>query len=608
MTNSPTASPGLWARSWRLFRAPSISQLYGAAFIVIAVAGLADRIAVWRSARHTQADMIELTQRLERLDRFSPSPALRAQIAEMQELTAEVGDEAIQLAVQSTVIFLVMLVVLGVGLWYNRRRLATPFAHVVGALERVAAGQYAERVREDQPEEFGTIARGVNRMAAALAWRERMQAHTARLLAALNLPPQESAPGGSFGAALAVLAEATGAVALTLYQPSYDTNEWAPAGVHGTTARPLARDVVRQLVGEATAVIQYDGAAAASVRARLQLSQEATPDTAAAALVPLRAGERLVGLLAVVVAGALTAEARAELEQAAPNLAIACERESAHQNTRRLAVEVRRAAQRLETQNAKLEEQHQELTRLNAELDQAGKLRDQFLANVSHELRTPLNSVIGFSDLLLTMASPDSPLTDTQRDYLETIARNGRHLLDFINELLDLSKIAAGRMQLTLEPLALDALLREVADTVRAQLEARKHKLAIEPLRDTVIVTADRGRLRQVLLNLLSNAIKFTTDGGRITLSAQLAGDRVRVAVSDSGIGIAPDDQQKLFREFVQLDGSASRRYEGTGLGLALSKRLVELHGGAIGVESQLGKGSTFWFTVPRGGVTPERA
>ncbi len=608
MTNSPTASPGLWARSWRLFRAPSISQLYGAAFIVIAVAGLADRIAVWRSARHTQADMIELTQRLERLDRFSPSPALRAQIAEMQELTAEVGDEAIQLAVQSTVIFLVMLVVLGVGLWYNRRRLATPFAHVVGALERVAAGQYAERVREDQPEEFGTIARGVNRMAAALAWRERMQAHTARLLAALNLPPQESAPGGSFGAALAVLAEATGAVALTLYQPSYDTNEWAPAGVHGTTARPLARDVVRQLVGEATAVIQYDGAAAASVRARLQLSQEATPDAAAAALVPLRAGERLVGLLAVVVAGALTAEARAELEQAAPNLAIACERESAHQNTRRLAVEVRRAAQRLETQNAKLEEQHQELTRLNAELDQAGKLRDQFLANVSHELRTPLNSVIGFSDLLLTMASPDSPLTDTQRDYLETIARNGRHLLDFINELLDLSKIAAGRMQLTLEPLALDALLREVADTVRAQLEARKHKLAIEPLRDTVIVTADRGRLRQVLLNLLSNAIKFTTDGGRITLSAQLAGDRVRVAVSDSGIGIAPDDQQKLFREFVQLDGSASRRYEGTGLGLALSKRLVELHGGAIGVESQLGKGSTFWFTVPRGGVTPERA
>ncbi len=601
MTNSSPALPGLWARSWRLFRAPSISQLFGAAFIVIAVAGLADRVAVWRSARHTQTEMIELSQSLERLDRFSPSPALRAQIAEMQELTAEVGDEAIQVALQSTVIFVVMLVVLGVGLWYNRRRLATPFAHVVGALERVAAGQYAERLREDEPEEFGTIARGINRMAVALTWREWIQAHTARLLAALNLPSQEAAPGGSFGPALAVLAGATGAIAIALYQPSYDTNEWAPTGVHRIIARPLARDVVRQLVGEAADVIHYEPAAAGDVRTQLQLSPDEGAGAAGSlALVPLRSGQRLVGLVAVVGAGALTADARAALAQAAPNLAIACERESAHQNTRRLAVEVRRAAQRLETQNAKLEEQHQELTRLNAELDRAGKLKDQFLANVSHELRTPLNSVIGFSDLLLTMASPESPLTDTQRDYLETIARNGRHLLDFINELLDLSKIAAGRMQLSLEPLALDALFREVADSVRAQLEARTHKLAIEPESETLLVTADRGRLRQVLLNLLSNAIKFTTDGGRITLSAQLAGDRVRVAVSDSGIGIAPEDQEKLFREFVQLDGSPSRRYEGTGLGLALSKRLVELQGGAIGVDSQLGKGSTFWFTVPR--------
>src|SRR5256884_2098192 len=545
MTNSPPALPGLWARSWRLFRAPSISQLFGAAFIVIAVAGLADRITVWRSARRTQAAMIDLSQRLERLDRVSPSPALRARIADMQELTADVGDEAVQLAVQSTVIFVVMLIVLGVGLWFNGRGLAAPFAHVVGALERVAGGPYAGAPREAEPEEFGTIARGINRMAVALTWREWIQAHTARLLAALNLPPQEAAPGGSFGPALAVLAGATGAIAIALYQPSYDTNEWAPTGVHRIIARPLARDVVRQLVGEAADVIHYDPSAAGDVRTRLQLS----PDDGAAgslALVPLRSGERLVGLVAVVGAGALTADARAALAQAAPNLAIACERESAHQNTRRLAVELRRAAQRLETQNAKLEEQHQELTRLNAELDQAGKLKDQFLANVSHELRTPLNSVIGFSDLLLTMASPESPLTDTQRDYLETIARNGRHLLDFINELLDLSKIAAGRMQLSLEPLALDALFREVADSVRAQLEARKHKLAIEPQSETLLVTADRGRLRQVLLNLLSNAIKFTTDGGRITLSAQVAGDRVKVAVSDSGIGIAPEDQEKL--------------------------------------------------------------
>src|SRR6266705_1507859 len=277
--------------------------------------------------------------------------------------------------------------------------------------------------------------------------------------------------------------------------------------------------------------------------------------------------------------------------------------------TRRLAVEVRHAAQRLESQNAaltslndKLEEQHRELSRLNVELDQASKLKDQFLANVSHELRTPLNSVIGFSDLLLTGQVEGAPLSGTQRDYLETISRNGRHLLQLINELLDLSKIAAGHMDLRLEPVTLDTLFREAADSVRAQLEARRHKLAIEPAPEPYTVTADRGRLLQVLLNLLSNAIKFTTDGGRVTLSARLGdgGRQVRVAVSDTGIGIAPQDQAKLFQEFVQLDATPSRRYEGTGLGLALSKRLVELHGGTIGVESELGKGSTFWFTLPR--------
>jgi len=586
---------------------PSISRLFAAAFLAIAVAGLADRVATWRSARRTQADMIELSQRLVQLARVSPSPALQPQIAALRELAAEVGDNAIQAAVQTTVIFVIVLVALGVGLWYNRGRLATPFAHVVGALQRVAAGRYDERLDEDQPEEFGMIARGVNQMAAALAWRERMQDQVGRLLTALNAPPREASAGGSFGPALDVIAGATGAPALALYQPQYDTNEWGPTAVRRAMARPLSRDVVRQLVGDTVTVIYHASAAAGPVRTQLQLATADADAAGGLALAPLRSQGRLVGLLVATVAGELSPDARVALEHAAPNLAIACERESAHLHTRRLAVEVRHAAQRLESQNAELEEQHRELSRLNAELDQAGKLKDQFLANVSHELRTPLNSVIGFSDLLLTMAAPESPLTETQRDYLETIARNGRHLLELINELLDLSKIAAGRMELRLEPLEMAALLQEAADTVRAQLEARRHTLVIEPLPDHLVVTADRGRLRQVLLNLLSNAIKFSTDGGRVTLSARLEDSgAVRVAVSDTGIGIAPADQRKLFQEFVQLDASESRRYEGTGLGLALSKRLVELHGGTIGVDSQVGTGSTFWFTLRRAESRPE--
>src|SRR5213595_4029440 len=601
-------------------RAPSITRVFTAAFLAIAVGVLADRYVTWQNARRTQGDMVDLTHRLEQLERLHPSPGLETQLQELRELAADVGDNAIQSALQTTVILAIVLVALAIGLWYNRRRLAAPFGHIMRALERIAAGQYEQRVDERQPEELGMIAHSVNQMASALAWRERMQEHIGRLLTALNAPPPSAGGGsggsaGSFGPTLEVLAAATGAAGLALYQPNYDTNEWAATAVRRATAHTLSRDVVRQLVGEAATVIHYAGAAAEPVRAQLRLTAgDAAHDGSAVALVPLRSRDRLVGLLVVLLAGDLAADARTGLEHAAPNLAIACERESAHQHTRRLAVEVKKAAQRLESQNAalttlnaKLEEQHREVSRLNVELDQASKLKKQFLANVSHELRTPLNSVIGFSDLLLTGQVEGAALSATQRDYLETISRNGRHLLQLINELLDLSKIAAGRMELRLEPLELGALLREAADTVRAQLEARRHELVIEPSADHLVVTADRGRLRQVLLNLLSNAIKFSTDGGRVTLSARLEDSgAVRVAVSDTGIGIAAADQRKLFQEFVQLDASESRRYEGTGLGLALSKRLVELHGGTIGVESELGKGSTFWFTLRRAESGPE--
>ena len=592
-------------------RSPSITRVFTVAFLAIAVAVLADRYVTWQSARRTQADMVDLTHRLEQLERLHPSLGLETQLQQLRELAADVGDDAIQTAIQTTVILTIVLVALAVGLWYNRRRLAGPFARIVLALERVATGSHAARLDESQPEEFGMIARSVNQMAASLAWRERMQDHIARLLTALNAPAGSGGGGGGgggaaaggFGPTLEVLAAATGAAGLALYQPNYDTNEWAATAVRRATAHTLSRDVVRQLVGEAGALIHYAGAAADPVLAQLRLvAGDAARDGSAVALVPLRSRDRLVGLLVVLLAGDLAADARTVLEHAAPNLAIACERESAHQHTRRLAVEVRHAAQRLESQNAVLEEQHRELSRLNAELDQAGKLKDQFLANVSHELRTPLNSVIGFSELLLTGQVEGAPLSDTQRDYLETISRNGRHLLQLINELLDLSKIAAGRMDLHLEPVPLDALFREAVDSVRAQLEARRHRLALELAAQSVSVTADRGRVLQILLNLLSNAIKFTPDGGLVTLAARVEGGgrHVRVTVTDTGIGIAPQDQARLFQEFVQLDAAPSRRYEGTGLGLALSKRLVELHGGAIGVESALGKGSTFWFTLPR--------
>jgi signal transduction histidine kinase len=566
--------------------APSITRLFAATFIAVALVGLVTQVATWRSARATQAAMVALTQRLERIQRVDTSPLIATEATAAAELATDAGDDALQAALAAAVLFAAMLAVLGLGFWYNRRRLAAPFGRIAEALQRVAEGQFVEPLEEHQAGEFGVIARGVNRMAKSLAWREEMQAYLSQLLSALNTPSDEATTG--LNQALGVIAGATRAAGIVLYQPSYDSNEWAPTAARGLEAAPpvVSRATMRDLMGNADQAIHYHGEAVQAVRHQLRLTA-AMPQ--GLVLVPLRAGTRLIGVLGVIPGTTFGADERAALEQAAPNLAIACERGAAHHNTRRLAVEVRQTAKRLEE--------------LNTELDGAMKTKDQFLSNISHELRTPLNSVIGFTDLLLTQEG-DAPLSAQQRDFLETIGRNGRHLLELINELLDLQRIAAGRMEIKPETVEVSALFDEAAGTVNAQVQKHRHTLVVTPPPNGLRVRADRGRVRQVLLNLLSNAIKFTPDGGRVTVAARPVngGEEplVRVAVTDTGIGIAVDDQPKLFQEFSQLDASASRKYEGTGLGLALSRRLIELHGGTIGVDSQLGKGSTFWFTLPQ--------
>ncbi|HEX6105570.1 MAG TPA: ATP-binding protein [Gemmatimonadales bacterium] len=255
----------------------------------------------------------------------------------------------------------------------------------------------------------------------------------------------------------------------------------------------------------------------------------------------------------------------------------------------------------------------------NAELQRATRLKSEFLANMSHELRTPLNAIIGFSDLLL--AGGAGELEEQQRDYLEAVLRNGRHLLSLINSVLDLSKIEAGRMTLTLARTDLrEAIRGAVADT--ASLRSAKRQECLLQLDDVSLeVIADSVRVRQILFNLLSNASKFTGEGGTITLRAlrthaplpvpaERAGDDRRAAshevvwisVVDNGIGIAAEDMDKLFQEFTQVDSSPSRQAQGTGLGLALSKKFVEMHGGRIGADSMPGRGSTFWFMLPADG------
>jgi signal transduction histidine kinase/HAMP domain-containing protein len=576
-----------------LARAPSITRLFLATFFAVALAGFTIALTSWLDARRTDRSTMAILATLDRLQALDPRPALETERDRIRTLAEDVNDEAQQAALATTIIFVAVLVSLGIGLVYSRRRLAEPFGEIVAALERVATGEYGVRLPEQASGEFRALAQGVNRMGETLAWRERIQEYLSRLLGALNATTRE---GAGLAPALDVIAEATGASGLVLYQPDYEANEWTPTAARGAEPRPLSRIAVRELIGDGTAgVLHLAGEQNTAARQKLQLPTTSSGEVAVA---PLRTAGRLAGLLVALPPESFGSDQMDALALALPNLAIACERESAFQHTRRLATEVRRTAQYLE-------EQSDELTRLNEELAKANRLKSDFLANMSHELRTPLNSIIGFSDMLLT--EEVGPLTAMQQDFLETVARNGRHLLQLISELLDLSKIEAGKLQLTPESLDLRILLHEAAESVRAQTEERHHTLSVEVSDRSLVVLADHVRVRQVLLNLLSNAIKFTPEGGQVRLLGRAEEEGIRVEVIDTGIGIAPEDQSKLFKEFMQVDASASRHYEGTGLGLALCKRLVELHGGQIGCQSARGHGSTFWFTLPRESPAPGR-
>jgi signal transduction histidine kinase len=233
------------------------------------------------------------------------------------------------------------------------------------------------------------------------------------------------------------------------------------------------------------------------------------------------------------------------------------------------------------------------------ELEAANRHKSEFLANVSHELRTPLNAIIGFSEVLVEKMFGE--LNDKQNEYVADILSSGRHLLSLINDILDLSKIEAGRMELestTFDlPLAIDNALLLVRE------RASRHGIKLDRAIDSRLgdFTGDERKVKQILVNLLSNAVKFTPEGGQIKVEASLGDSAVIVSVADTGIGIAKEDQEAIFEEFRQASGHYAQKREGTGLGLTLTRRFVEMHGGKIWVESEPGKGSKFTFTLPIG-------
>src|SRR5262245_15659864 len=286
--------------------------------------------------------------------------------------------------------------------------------------------------------------------------------------------------------------------------------------------------------------------------------------------VPLVRENRLLGGLTVIrkATGAFTPEVIALLQTFATQSALAI-------------------------QNARL---FREIEQKSRQLEVASQHKSEFLANMSHELRTPLNAIIGFSEVLAERMFGD--LNEKQDEYLKDIYSSGQHLLSLINDILDLSKIEAGRIELELADFSLPVAVDNALILVRER--ASRRGIALGRAIDVGLgtVRGDERKVKQVLLNLLSNALKFTPEGGRIDVRATMNEGMAEISVADTGVGIAPEDQEAIFEEFRQV-GTADKKVEGTGLGLALSRKFIELHGGRIWVQSEPGKGSTFSFTLP---------
>jgi signal transduction histidine kinase len=237
-----------------------------------------------------------------------------------------------------------------------------------------------------------------------------------------------------------------------------------------------------------------------------------------------------------------------------------------------------------------------EIQEKSRQLEIASQHKSQFLANMSHELRTPLNAIIGYTEMMADGLYGD--VSEKAQGVLERVQNNGRHLLGLINDVLDLSKIEAGQLTLAIEEYSVADMVATVLSATESLARTKGLALGSDVPAGLPTGTGDARRLTQVLLNLVGNAIKFT-DRGSVEVRARQAGERFELSVIDSGFGIAPEDQAKIFEEFQQVDNTSTRKKGGTGLGLSISRRIVELHGGHITVESEVGKGSTFKVTVP---------
>jgi signal transduction histidine kinase/DNA-binding response OmpR family regulator len=490
-----------------------------------------------------------------------------------------------------------LLTILGVGVTLSvtmARVVIRPIRNLAAAAQQIGQGDFSVRVPVQKEDEISTLASAVNHMAAHL------QESYANLERKVGERTQELSDTLQRLQALSEIGRAVNS-SLDLQQVLSMTVAYA-VQLSGT---------------DAGAIYEFDEATQEfQLRSTYQMGEELI---AALRQVRMRLGDTLVGQAALhrealAVADILdnpSSPLRQVLERAGFRALLAVP--LLHEDKVCGALVVRRripgpfqremvdllksfATQSvLAIQNARV---FRELEEQERQIVVASQHKSQFLANMSHELRTPLNSIIGFSEVLLD-ESLGELTSDERQEFLGNILSSGRHLLMLINNILDLSKIEAGRLELQPEEFSMAEVITEALNTVKP-LAAKKQitvEVVIDPALNTLL--ADRGKVKQILYNLLSNAIKFTPENRQVGVRASWGRGEISCAVWDTGIGIKQEDQERIFEEFHQLEATAARQYEGTGLGLALTKKLVELHGGRIWVQSALGEGSTFGFTLP---------
>ena len=518
--------------------------------------------------------------------RWLPSLSLALLVEQSQE-EAFAGNDAVAAAViMATLIAALAAAVISAVV---TRQITRPIVRLTESALRIADGDLSQRVEINSRDEIGILGRVFNRMAAELESLyndlEAKVAERTRLLQQANYQIQRRAiqmqASLEVGRAVTSILEPDRLLEQVVqlvrdrfvysYAAVYTLEEeelvlrasaGEPVPFHGEhipldDPGPLAR-----VLREGKPVIESNPASVAV--------GPPTPYVRSEAVLPLRRGETTIGVLDIQTTAPqeIDQDEVSVLQNVAYQIAIALE------NARAYALE-REAAQRLR------------------ELDRSKR---RFLANMSHELRTPLTNIIGFARLLLK--GIDGPLTEQQRQDLEIIYHNSQHLLGLINDLLDLSQIEAGLMELQFREVDLAELIRSVMATTSALVRGKKVTLQEEIAPDLPLVRADPARIRQVLLRLMANAAKYT-DQGSITVRAWASNGQVLVSVSDTGVGIPPEDLERIFERFEQGGTENGRRANGAGLGLSLSKEFVEMHGGRIWVESRVGKGSTFTFSLP---------